>query len=461
MTALYVAGLVARCDQRPIDIIESLAEAMAGKVVFVGNQLLMRAGSYTAPVLTLGDDAMVGQPEVVQSGTPRQDLFNIVDAKLIDDQQDWKPDVDMPQVRAGAYITTDGAELPLDLQFEAIHSAGQAQQVAAVMLRYARDAMTITARFNMKAYRVQVFDIITLTCSSLGISREFIVMNRKWALGSAIELTLRAISPATYLFGDTFEAIDPTSNTSLPLPTSVAQLTELAVESGTPVLADGSMIARTRVSWTPSTDLAVIQNGRVEVQYRRLIAANTDDWPSVTEQGGASTTTIEGLVGGDTYVIRARFINGNGVRGMWSAQVTHLVAAARSVMVGYLALAADHLIDNNSFVMTGTGGVNKITVQSDGRPILVHVQVSMVNTHTNEWFPLNVRIQDGLNDDVLFEADNNWLTGGTQPGYRTDSYVFYDQRTTVGERKYFLSLSGGPSSGTTALAGQTYIMALR
>jgi hypothetical protein len=224
-------------------------------------------------------------------------------------------------------------------------------------------------------------------------------------------------------------------------------------------LADGSMIARTRVSWTPSTDLAVIQNGRVEVQYRRLIAANTDDWPSVTEQGGASTTTIEGLVGGDTYVLRARFINGNGVRGMWSAQVTHLVAAARSVMVGYLSLAADHLINNGSFVMTGAGNVNKITVPSDGRPILVHVQVALKGTAALGQ-TVNVRIQDGNDDAVLFEAQQ-WWTTGTGTEYLTLSYVFYDQRTTLGTRSYFLSLSAGANTTHYALADQTYIMALR
>jgi hypothetical protein len=464
VTALYTAGLVARCDQRPIDICESLAEAMAGKVAFVGNQMVMRAWDEAsleaaiATAITLGDDDFAAPIDAVQSGTPREHLFNIVNAKIIDDEQGWKPDVDVPQVAAQEFVTHDGAELPIDVQFEAIHSSAQAQQVAAVKLREARQAMTLTAKFKMRAYPLQLFDVVLLTCSYLGVvSKPFEVLNRKWALGMAIELVLREIDPSIYTFGNTFEAIDPAPNTLLPLPTTVAQLTGLAVESGTAGLSDGSIIARTKVSWTPSTDLAVTQNGTVEVQFRKLIDAITDDWPSVKEQGSAAESTINGLTGGDTYAFRARFINGNGVRGAWSTQLTHLVAAARSVSIGFAALGSNHVIDNNNFT------VATIDVDTEGRPTVVFAQLSLQNTSTTiSWQQLTFQISDGAGN-IKRQYVKTWprdTSKGTE--YDVVSFSFYETSTTAGVKRYQLEAVGAATTNVTILAdGGTYITALR
>jgi len=98
LEALYTAGIVAKTDQRPLDVINELAEAMGGRVAFVGNQLLMRSAAYVAPVLALGDDDFAGGAVSLQVRTPRENLFNVVTGTIIDAVQGWKPDVDFPRV---------------------------------------------------------------------------------------------------------------------------------------------------------------------------------------------------------------------------------------------------------------------------------------------------------------------------------------------------------------------------
>lgn len=328
--SLYTAGITATSSQRPIDVISELAEAMAGSVAFVGNQLRMRAGEFVAPVISLNDDSFAGSSVSIQVRPPREQIFNVITGKIIDAAQGWKSDVDFPRVIASEFVTADGGvELPIDVQFDAVTRSPQAQQLAAVMLRRARQSLTVVATFNLSAFATELFDVVSLTSSRYGWSgKAFEVIGRKWTLEGLIELTLRETDASVYAFGTTFDAIDSSPNTNLPLPSQVELLTGLFAQSGTAALSDGSIVTRTQLSWTPSTDQSVIQNGKVEIQYRladqALIAG---DWPATFEQGGASQTVITGLQGSRAYAFRARFIGlGGRVRGQWSLMIVHVIA---------------------------------------------------------------------------------------------------------------------------------------
>jgi hypothetical protein len=372
---LYTAGIVARTDQRPLDVINELAEAMAGRVAFVGNQLIMRAGQYVAPVLSLGDDDFAGGSVSVQRDVPRDSLFNTVTARFIDQAQDWK-EIDMPRVTASAYVTADGGiELPMEVQYGAINRAGQAQQVSAVILRQARQALTVVARFRMTAYPLELFDTVALTNTHYGwVAKPFEVLGRKWSLDGLIELTLRETDPSIYGFGNVFDDVDAAPNTNLTLPHQIPQLTGLTLESGTAALSDGSIITRTRITWDASTDQSVLQGGKVEIQYYDTIDPfPTADWPSTTGEGSSVETTVVGLKGGRTYIVRGRFVGASGrVRGPWSLQVTHTVAVPPRVGGQNLFINASFEVDTanvaDNWTVYTTGTTGSVT-HSDGAGI--------------------------------------------------------------------------------------------
>jgi hypothetical protein len=373
-SALYTAGIVATTAQRPIDVIGDLAQAMAGKVAFIGGQLIVRAGEYQTPVISLGDDAFAGGAVSVQARVPRENLFNIVTGRIIDSEQGWKADVDFPRVQAQAYIDADGGvQLPLDVQFSAVNRSTQAQQVAAVMLRNARQALSIVARFNLAAFAVELFDAVAVTSTRYGwADKPFEVIGRRWTLEGLIELTLRETDPSIFAFGNTFDATDAAPNTNIPLAYQVQDLTGLAVESGTAELSDGSIVTRTKVTWVPATDQSVLQNGRVEIQYiDALLIFPPADWPVQAETGSATETTIVGLRGGRIYIFRGRFVGlGGRVRGKWSTpQVAHTVAqppnlGGQNLLVNpSFEIETANLADNWTPYSSGTHGV---ITHSDG-----------------------------------------------------------------------------------------------
>ena len=340
--ALYTCGTMADTAAKPIDVLSELAQAMAGKVAFVGNQMHIRAGAYVAPVLSLGDDdfavvsvngAPQSTPVSIQPKTPREQLFNIVTGRFSDPDNGWQV-VDMPRVTSSTYITEDGAELPLDVQFNAVTHAGQAQQLAAVMMRQARQALTLQATFKLTAYAVELFDTVSITSSRFGwSSKVFEVLGRRWSLTGGIELTLRETDASVYTLGLSFDAVDAAPNTLLPSPWTVPAVAGLTLASGATWMyrgADGIVYPRLHVSWTAQTDAAVLQHGAVEIRYGLANTAEST-WTSIEVPGGDSSVNISGLTDGAVYVVKARARNAI-AKGQWCAQKTHQLTGGQSTL---------------------------------------------------------------------------------------------------------------------------------
>lgn len=341
--ARYTAGYMTTTDQRPRDVLDELAEAMAGKWAFIGNRLLVKAGAHVAPTLTLSDDDFADGPIGIQPKLPREQLANVVTGTFVDPAQGWQT-VDMPRVDSTAWISEDGAELPLEIELTSVTASHRAQHLAAVLLRQARQGLTLTASFKLSAYRLELFDTVSISCSRYGWSgKVFEVMNRRWTLGGAIELTLRETDPSIWTVGGVFSTVDAAPNTNLPSPWAVPDVGPLTITSGSSELlrqADGTIVSRMRVAWPAIADEGVRQAGRVEVQYAR-VTNGTLEWQSAAPAGGADTSLmIDGVQDGGLYLVRARAANGV-ARGVWSVQAGHIVAGktARPDYVAGLAAA--------------------------------------------------------------------------------------------------------------------------
>jgi len=339
---LYTAGFAATSAMQPLEVVRELAEAMAGKVGFRGNKLVMRAGQYIAPTLDLGDNDFAAPSVRVQVAPAREELFNVVQATLTDPLQKWEL-VDMPLVEAAAYVAADGAELPLQIEYGAINHLIQAQQVSAVMLRYGRQALTVQATFKLTAYPLELFDTLRLTCSRYGwTNKPFEVLGRQWAQDSLVTLTLRETDPTIYAFGNLFDEYDVAPNTSFPSYRDVPAVTGLTVTSGYVTLDNGNVVTRTLVAWTAVTDESVRQRGSIELQYVEASrAVDGEAWSVSMEDGATTFRELVGLARDRVYLFRARARNALQVSGNWSRNVAHVVAgdAAASLGMQYRAVA--------------------------------------------------------------------------------------------------------------------------
>lgn len=333
--ALYRAGTVLPFGAAAKDALDDLAGAMAGSWAFAGGELYLRAGVFTSSVLSLTEADLVG---IVRDGASEQDRplnisphrervqkFNVVNLQIWDSGQAYKQ-VALTPLKSSALIARDGAELAQSITLAAVGFAPQAQHIAGVMMRDARDPLTITLQFKTRAYPLELFDTIDLTIARYGWSAKlFQLVGRDWSSDGNLALTLKETAAAHYTPDGSFDPQGYALNTALPNPWYVPTIGTLTVTSGTAELlklSDGSIITRMRVSWPAIDDASVTEGGSVEVQYRGVLS--NGEWEREEVNGSETQVVIAGVQDLNAYIIRARARNRLAV-GLWSLQVTHMV----------------------------------------------------------------------------------------------------------------------------------------
>lgn len=339
----YQAGIVCKLDADPSASLSEMVEAMAGRWGFSGGVLTVVAGATRGTVATLTEDWITDASQIVITpAPPRSELVNAYRPTISNRLNKYQAEP-TPPVIASTYVTDDGQQLDSEITMAAVTHPLHAQHVAGVLLRDARQSLTVTLPCNLRAFKLQLFDVVAVTLSRFGWSAKlFEVMGWRFTLGGLVQLTLKEHSAAVYTPDAGFADLGYSDNTELPDPWTVEAVQGLAVTSGTAALTDGSVVTRTQVSWTAATDANVLQAGRIEIQWAEAYGTTVTEFPSTTEAGNTTSTVISGLRGEIVYVFRARYINAAGVRGRWSLHVAHRIAAATTRMADFENMVANH-----------------------------------------------------------------------------------------------------------------------
>lgn len=333
--ALYRAALVVPYGAAAKDVLDDLAQSMAGSWAFAGGELYLKPGVWSASVMSLGEPDLAvvvrtgaaeeQQPIAISVHRERAQKFNAVTPTIWDSAQEYKQ-VTITPVKGAALITRDGAEIVQAVTMPAVPYAPQAQHIAGVLMRDARDPLTVTLPFKLKAYPLELLDTIDLTISRYGWSgKTFQVLGREWSADGGIMLTLKETAEAIYTPDAEFLAQGYASNTNLANAWYVPDLGELTVSSGTDELlklSDGSILTRMRVSWVGVTDAAVLDSGSIEVQYRPVLSDGA--WSRAEIAGAETQLLLSDVQDGNWYTVRARARTRTAV-GIWSVVATHLV----------------------------------------------------------------------------------------------------------------------------------------
>lgn len=334
---MFRSSLVVPFGTQARDVLDDLAQAMGGQWAYAQGQFFTRAGVYTAPVMSLteadlatvqrdAEGAVSQQPISISPHAARADRINVVAPRIWDAAQDYKQ-VPLDPVKATALIEADGVELVQEVDMQGVFYAQQAQHIAGMLMRDLRDPLTVRAAFKLSAYPLELFDTVTLTVPRYGwTDKVFMVMARSWTLGGAIELTLKETAAAIYQPDASFVASGYAQNTALPRPWDISPPSSLLATSGTSELirqADGTIITRVRVSWTPITDVTLLDAGTVEVQWS-LAATDTLRWSGATVSARESQVFLTGAPDNSAIIIRARTRNAVAVSD-WTSHLPHTV----------------------------------------------------------------------------------------------------------------------------------------
>lgn len=202
------AGVFAT-DGEPASIIEQLVGTMSGTMVYSGGKFALKAGAYEIPTIEFDESHLRG-PIQFQTDSSRRDVCNIVKGTYTSAPDLYQPR-DFPQWVDAAAVTADAEEITRDLALDWVHSASQAQRLAAIEERASRLGGTIILQCNLSGLRVQVGDTITIKNTRFGwtAGEVFKVVQFKFSAGDGavgVDLTCRRTASSVYAWASTSEA---------------------------------------------------------------------------------------------------------------------------------------------------------------------------------------------------------------------------------------------------------------
>lgn len=297
---------------QPADILDSLLTSMGGLLWHAQGQWRMKPAYYTTPVLSLNEDDLRSGLRV-QTRISRRENFNTVRGTWRGEESNWQI-TDYRAVSDPAFIAADGGiERAVDLPLSFTSSHLTAQRVARIALRQQREQIAVSGRFGMRAFAVQVGDVIQLTNSRMGwVDKTFEVVSWTFTftddLALEVQMSLRETSPE--VFTSVSGAVFESNNSALPSPYFVPSvgITTSVVQK----------ILNEKVTNFINVDVTAAEADfvdLVEVQFRET---NTTNWNAVGvgELGRFEIIDVEP----SEYDVRARAINTLGIRGAWTTQ---------------------------------------------------------------------------------------------------------------------------------------------
>lgn len=160
-------------SERPVDVLQRMAQAMAGHIVYVSGKWVILPGSYRAPDVTLDEGDLIAAPSF-DLRRSRRELPNGVKGTFVSPDRAWK-ETDFPAVSDASALSDDSDErVWLDIALPFTTSASMAQRIAWLVLQRARRQITGTITTMLQGYEVQPGNTLGLTLSHLGWSaKEF------------------------------------------------------------------------------------------------------------------------------------------------------------------------------------------------------------------------------------------------------------------------------------------------
>ena len=306
----------------PYDAIQNLSTSMGGLLWYAQGKWRMKPAYYTSPVLDLNEDDLRSGISV-NTRHSRRDNFNVVKGTFRGPESDYQPS-DFPQVPVlnsatyDALLSADGGqESVIDLQLPFTDNTTEARRLSRITLERNRQQLSVQATFGLKAFQVQVGDIIRLTNTRLGFdNKEFEVIS--WDFGVQgdydilVNMSLREISES--VFDEVSDgAVYESDNTTLPSPFDVPPVAIALTQEYRIINEHVTNVLVVNVSAT-----AFERVDYVEVEFKK----STDTDYSVLGTGDLGRfeiidieTPLAGATDTIIYDVRARAINAFGVKG--------------------------------------------------------------------------------------------------------------------------------------------------
>lgn len=328
----YTAGGVADWAQQPQEIMNDIAQAMAGDTVYSGGKWRILTGRYETPTIAYDEDDFAG-PIIVKTKLSRRERFNRVIGTYVSPLNNGQPS-DYPYVKNDTYLAQDmGVLLDRQIDQKYVQRPHQAQRIAKIELEKGRQEITAIAQFKLSAFKSQVGDNILLSFARYGWSDK-VFRVEEWALQIKmdkgvpvpyIEMSLREMASTVFDWNNGEEtSVDPAPNTTLPNVRDISAVSGMSFDSLALDTLAADKIYKIILGWDLHPDAFVREGGQYEIQYKTSYdgdgnpTTDADYKPSFFVDGVVTESEIATASAGVEYDIRIRAVNNVGVRSPWN-----------------------------------------------------------------------------------------------------------------------------------------------
>lgn len=294
----------------PNQITSDMLTSMGGLFWYSQGKWRMKAAKYVTPSITL-DEGDLRSGISLSTRHSRRNNFNKVKGTFRGAESDWQV-ADYPAVTDPVFLSADNnIESIVDVALPYTSDSVTAQRIANIFLRRNREQLTFSASFGLKAFQVQVGDIVYINNTRFGwSSKPFEVTNWTFGLTDGLDLqvqmTLREISEAVFTLQDA--AVFENNNTTLP---SAFYAEPVGLNITGEVRVINESLTDVIIVEVSATQPANVE--RVEVQFKKSSEGN---W-TVIGVGDLGKYEAVAIDPESNYDIRARSYSFLGVKSDW------------------------------------------------------------------------------------------------------------------------------------------------
>jgi hypothetical protein len=330
-------------EKTPKRILENMLSTIGGHLIYSNGQFKLRPAVYESPTVTLTEEH-IRSGISLNTRVSKKELFNAVKGLYSEPANNYQPS-DYPILTDSTFESEDNSERIFgEFNFPMTTSSTTVQRLSKIQLLKARQQISFTAEFNLKAFQLDIGDTVQITNSRLGFSNKtFEISNWSFAMGGGSDAPIPVVScefretaSAVYDFATSgYSTISSGKATNLPSVNSVTAPTAVTLTDELVSYNDGTVIVKLVINLTaPSNKFTEI----FEVEVRQDTDANgnalspADDFKLI---GRGARTKFEFLnvIDKATYTVRARGVN---VFGAKSSTIT----SSRTI-VGLIAPPSD------------------------------------------------------------------------------------------------------------------------
>ncbi len=326
---IFDTNTVLDTSQKIIDNVRELLKGCRGYLPYTGGKYKLIIETTGSASITLTEDDIIGGYNL--SIPQKNDRYNRVIVGFVNPDRNFQVDeVQFPPIDDSGLSSADqhatmktadgGFLLEGRFSFKTLTSPYQAEEMAEVILRRSREAMTLGLNVSFDAYDLAIGDIVNITHSSLGFSaKAFRVMGLTFNEDFTIGLSLVEYQASHYTWASKAQ-VSSTPSTNLPNPFTIQPPASVTLSDQLIEYNDGTVIVALDVAIGASPDSFI---DFYQVEYK----LSTDSDFIIYAQGSGLKHRVLNVIDQSTYDVRVKAVNTLGVSSTYVTAQRTIVGA--------------------------------------------------------------------------------------------------------------------------------------